>query len=283
MSKRSAPEEEKRSKRKVAEGAEPEKQVLIKEQIQAMQADLATEWDFGEEGDELEGDEGDEEEGKYSLMTFRHNGADTTIKEIGMNKGVVRITPENNNPAIEGIGSHGFASCIAIVVKSKDNKYISLEHTSQASLDDLEKIGSNIEYEKNNILQQGNNLEIDVVIGFCMSAYKDDLDEERARGDKYLTQKQYDNNIRDKESFLKTCHDQFDADIIDLPNSTIFINKLGEIDTSIELDTMDKTRFPSEEDKSLEIAPPSASPSQTTEESASTLTTKAPVGRVTGG
>ena len=167
------------------------------------------------------------EGGEYSLIRYRHNNNNSIIKEIGMDDGVARITPATPTD-ITGIGSYGFASCIALLIKTADNQIVSLAHHSlafvPAGLTDEEYIEEEIRKEVGFIREKQNPSEIEVKIGFSMTALLTDRDGPAL--------------VDERERFLQNCQRLFGAEIIDLPNSTIAINRNGEIDTTIPIEVM---------------------------------------------
>lgn len=194
---------------------------------------------------------------EYTTIRLPYKGEVITANEVGMNVGYVDLTPDNQE--IEALCSYGFASCIAIIVKSSDNKYISLRHDSVCEHDYAE-IHEYIDNKKAEISNLAVSSDVEVKIGFSWEAFMEDADTELKMGDEYLTQEAYEQRIKLKRDFLETLKGKYSTgEIIDLPQSTILIDRNGAIDISIPQEIMENASEVTEGRSS-----PSASPKSST-------------------
>jgi hypothetical protein len=154
------------------------------------------------------------------------------IRAIEAGEDYEYINSENIN-SVDALCSHGFASCIAIIVKSTNNECITLSHNPFCQ-DDYKFIRDHIDCAKDFIISKKTNSPPTVQIGFSWKKFNKDQERELSRGDEYLTKTDYDKDITDKITFLQTLQDEYKTGpIIDLPQATILINRKGEIETSM--------------------------------------------------
>ena len=171
------------------------------------------------------------EEENLNLLEFStYSGANPIIaKDVVSDKGWVRITPDTNKK-IAALCSYGFASCLAIIVKSGDNKYISLRHST--SLDERNSI---IKEEMDYLSGLGAE-GLEVVVGFSLKGYeqqfKDDLEYLSKKGDSKEIKKaeiDHENFFKDlaqeKEFLSKECQ----AVWLDMKEPSIIIDRSGAI------------------------------------------------------
>jgi hypothetical protein len=189
------------------------------------------------------------------IVTINYQDKEFEAIEADMDeRNWVRIddrTPDN----IKAVCSFGFATCIAIICKSSDNKYISLIHASgfeESNINSLKKLVRNEVL----IMQQKTAQTVEVIIGFSQKNCKEILTYYPIDGDSEERIKEEKSNNEliyvDLQRFLSILETDCNYQIIDLPQGSVLINENG-INTSITEDLV-------MEDESDEISESSESP-----------------------
>jgi len=178
----------------------------------------------------------EEESQNENLIQFTYKNNPTfKALEIGMNSDWSRIdkdTPDN----ISAVCSYGFASCVATFIISTDNTKISLRHDSYFGNGDGDDSGliQSINAEVIKMKEETNQQDVKVKFGFDYTSFQGGIEDEKqhlrgtteeiTRGVSALDES-YANHLK----FIKALK----YEVIDLPQSTILIDRNGIIDTSI--------------------------------------------------
>jgi hypothetical protein len=141
----------------------------------------------------------------------------------GQDEGWTRISPESNKDGI-GLFSFGFLSCVALIVKSPDNGYISLYHIGA---DDFNRIDKLISDEIDDIQEDGNYDKIDVNIAFSLDTYKESLELDLKDG---ASQEQVETEKEEVYSVLNKLIKKYQPKgVINMPHELIYISPHGSI------------------------------------------------------